>query len=293
MMNLQIRNALLASTIFFVVPPAFAQIIVSDVALFYRVFDAAHGQPTVTEIQKDYLDAGSKGLHEFVPERIVSAQNLVNVITRRPKSFINAKECIPALSAIEKHAPSLISQLKEIYPNAIAPSVTIVVGAANSGGTASPEVGVILSLEVTCENRTHSSLPLEQRFIDILAHEIVHTQQHNEWNNTVLSVSLTEGIADFLGELMSGHNANEHLKLWTKGKEAEIKKRFYADMDKSDLSQWLYTGLGTPDHPGDLGYWVGYQIAKSIYIQTPDKSAAVSRLLEEHDPKSLLRESGW
>ena len=59
-------------------------------------------------------------------------------------------------------------------------------------------------------------------------------------------------------------------------------------MDKSDLSHWLYNGPGS-----DLGYWVGYRIAKSFYDRTPNKRSAVARLLEESDPKVLLRESGW
>jgi uncharacterized protein YjaZ len=92
---------------------------------------------------------------------------------------------------------------------------------------------------------------------------------------------------------MSGHTANEQLQAWTKGREKEIEARFRADMDKSDLSGWLYNGMGSAEKPGDLGYWVGYRIAKAFYNRRPDKRIAVARLLEEPDPKVLLRESGW
>ena len=43
----------------------------------------------------------------------------------------------------------------------------------------------------------------------------------------------------------------------TKGHEADIAARFRADLDKTDASAWLCNGMGTPEHPGELGYWVG------------------------------------
>jgi hypothetical protein len=236
---------------------------------------------------------GSQGLRDFIPGRIKSAEYLANQIAKRPEVFTKAKACIPALPALGERAPQLISRLKVLYSSATEPRVTVVIGAANSGGTTSLEVGVILGLEVTCENRSHSTLPLDDRLTAILAHELIHTQQHNNWADAVLSASLTEGIADFLGELISGHTINEHLSEWTKGKESDIETRFRADMDKPDLSQWLYNGLGSAESPGDLGYWVGYRIAKSFYDRAPDKRIAITKLLEESDPKVLLRESGW
>jgi uncharacterized protein YjaZ len=93
--------------------------------------------------------------------------------------------------------------------------------------------------------------------------------------------------------LTSGHIVNEHLQVRAKGKEAEIETRFRADVDKTDLSNWIYNGIGTMDKPGDLGYWIGYRIAKSFYDRTPDKSVAIARLLEETGAKALLRDSGW
>src|SRR5690606_20179833 len=40
-----------------------------DVALFYQVYDAAHGHPTAGQLQHDYLDRGSHGLHVLARER--------------------------------------------------------------------------------------------------------------------------------------------------------------------------------------------------------------------------------
>ena len=49
----------------------------------------------------------------------------------------------------------------------------------------------------------------------------------------------------------------------------------------------------TPEKPGDLGYWVGYRIAKAYYQRASDKRAALREILEMTDPKALLAKSGW
>lgn len=188
--------------------------------------------------------------------------------------------------------PQLIGRITALYPAGTRPRVTIVIGADNSGGTSSTE-GVILGLEVTCENRSHSQVPLDDRITYLLAHEIIHTQQRRYAGGTLLADSLTEGVADFLAEMISGHTANDHLAVWTKGHEAEIEARFRIAMDKTDHTAWLYNGMGTPEQPGDLGYWVGYRIAKSYYAHATDKRAAIARLLEETDAQALLRDSRW
>jgi hypothetical protein len=49
----------------------------------------------------------------------------------------------------------------------------------------------------------------------------------------------------------------------------------------------------TPEKPGDLGYWVGYRIAKAYYLKATDKRLALKTLLELKDPKAILADSGW
>jgi len=43
----------------------------------------------------------------------------------------------------------------------------------------------------------------------------------------------------------------------------------------------------------DLGYWVGYRIAKAYYQRAADKQQAVREILEMSDPKAFLAKSGW
>lgn len=66
------------------------------------------------------------------------------------------------------------------------------------------------------------------------------------------------------------------------------------DADKAALeTDWLYSGPGTPDAPGDLGYWVGYRIAKSYYQHADDKQEAIRDIIEVRDGEAFLAKSGW
>jgi hypothetical protein len=59
----------------------------------------------------------------------------------------------------------------------------------------------------------------------------------------------------------------------------------------ADLSAWLHNGTLTK--PGDLGYWIGYRIAKSYYQHAADKRRAVREILERADAKAFLAGSQW
>ena len=68
---------------------------------------------------------------------------------------------------------------------------------------------------------------------------------------------------------------------------------FVADEDKTGMSTWLYNGPGTPQKPGDLGYWVGYRIVKSYYQHAVNKQVALRDIIQVQDARALLTKSGW
>ncbi len=129
----------------------------------------------------------------------------------------------------------------------------------------------------------------------VIAHEFVHVQQApglaQGENLTVLEASLMEGAAEFADELISGKVAYSHLTAIVAGHETEIETAFVNDKDKTDLSSWLYNG--TAGKPGDLGYWVGYRIAKAYYQRASDKRKAFREILELTDAEAFLAASGW
>lgn len=79
---------------------------------------------------------------------------------------------------------------------------------------------------------------------------------------------ILEGMADFLGELISGKTANEQLHIFAKGKEKIIWKNFKKEMYLNRSDKWIANSeQETADKPADLGYWAGFQICKAYYSE--------------------------
>jgi len=271
---------------------------IDDVARFYAAYDKADGKPSAAALQAGYLDAGSPGLKQFVTARISPAQKLADAIAKSPQDFRNARRCVPMLPAARDQLRQVFSALTKLDPRATFPPVTIVIGRNNTGGTTTAN-GVTIGLEVIC--RSNWLTPdITQRLVHLIAHEYVHVQQPAAQvappaNASVLFASLVEGGAEFIGELTSGEVLNVHLKRWTQDKACRIERDFQTHAMDTDMSHWLYNGPGTPEAPGDLGYWVGYRIARAYYAQASDKPRAIQDILNVNNDNaaSFLERSGW
>lgn len=271
---------------------------VDDVERFYRLYDATHGQPTAAQLQARYLGPGSPALHQFVVSRIDNAHKLADAIAKRPADFAQARSCLPALAKTRSQLPAVYARFAALYPASTFPPVTFVIGRDSTGGTTTRD-GIAIGLETMCRlDLMHADAG--ERFTHIIAHELAHVQQPAGQVDappgaTLLFQALLEGGAEFMAELTSGEVSYGHMKTWTRGKECAIEHAFQKDAPGSDISQWLYNGFGTPDKPGDLGYWVGYRIAKASYANAADKRQAIADLLnvDNEDAPALLARSGW
>ena len=265
-----------------------------DVERFYRVYAAANGQPTAEQLQHDYLDAGTQGLHQFATIRRITGEAIATTLAKRPQIYADAKRCTAVLPRVRERLAMAMRELGRLYPEARFPPVTIAVGRGKPVGVGSPVTGVQIGLEALCATNW-LNVNVEDRFVNVISHEYVHVQQVqalvDDEKPTVLSMSLIEGAADFVGELISGDVSYAYLKDMTKGREKDIETAFVADMKSRDLSHWLYNS--TPEKPSDLGYWVGYRIVKSYYQHARDKRRALREIIEMNDPERFLAESGW
>jgi len=279
--------------------PGTPEIRTEDVELFYQTYDAAHGAPSAAELQRDYLDAASEGVRQFIPHRIVSAEALAKAVVERHSLYEKTRQCAAKLPDVRRRLSVALAKLAELLPDPRFPPVTILIGRGNSGGTVGTE-GVLIGLETVC-NADWMQENLEDRLVHLVAHEYVHVQQPivsedsdpTDGTHTVLQASLVEGVAEFVAELISGSTSNAHLQVWTRGRECEIADRFLRDRERTRLDNWLYNGPGTPEQPGDLGYWVGYKIAGCYYAHAQDRKAALQDLITLSDPPEILQRSGW
>jgi hypothetical protein len=280
-------------------PCAWAQtprIVVDDVTRFYALYDATGGRPSVEQLD-EYLSQGSDSLKEFAQLRRVTGERIAARIEAEPALYEDARQCLEVLPAVERRLSTALGTLSDLYPGADYPPVAIVVGRGRPVGIVNPS-GATIGLEALCAADFMNPDP-EDRFVHVVAHEYAHTQQAaareeleaDDPARTVLRMSLIEGAAEFVAELISGGVGNARHAEWTRGREQEIETA--ADMHGTDLTPWMWNYQPGSDEPYDLGYWVGYRIVKAYYTQAGDKRAALARIIDMEDPEAFLAESGW
>ena len=271
-------------------------IVTSDVERFYALYDdpAIAAQPDVLATR--YLADASPGLVEFMAMRRITPERVAMALREKPDLYRDARGCANTLGNVRGRLTAATDRLAELYPPAIFPPITI----AMSRGTpvaAADGKGLYVSLEALCAAKFFEADD-EDRFVHVIAHEYVHAQQPlaqvESHSDSVLHASLVEGAAEFVAEQIGGSVAYTHLHRWAAGREAAVERDFSAEKDgNANDSRWVYNQLGTPDWPGDLGYWVGYRIVKSYYSRAPDKAAALKAIIEMRDPAAFLAASGW
>ncbi|HWT43900.1 MAG TPA: DUF2268 domain-containing putative Zn-dependent protease [Sphingopyxis sp.] len=268
----------------------------TDVDRFFRLYDDPALAAAPDELAARYLATPSPGLSEFMAMRRITPEKLAAALRAKLQVFADARGCAAKLPNIRARLVAATDHLAEIYPAAKFPPITIAIGRATSAGTANAR-GVYIGLESLCAARFIEADD-EDRFVHVIAHEYVHVQQPlaqvEDREESVLRAALVEGAAEFVAEQMTGSVAYPLLHQWAKGREQELETAFLAEKDQKAIgSRWLYNQKGADGWPGDLGYWVGYRVAKAYYDRTPDKAAAMQAIIEMKDPAAFLSASGW
>jgi hypothetical protein len=194
-------------------------------------------------------------------------------------------------------------RLEAIYPEASYADVYFLIGRMNSGGTTSGP-RLLIGTEIFARdsatpigelNAWERAVTGEIRHLPhIVAHEFAHTLQGSRrGSRPLLAAALGEGSADFIAELISGSHIINPAYAYGDAHEQELWTEFKSAMDGEDTSNWLYEGDRATGRPADLGYWMGYRIARAYYERATDKRAAVKEILEFRDPKGFLAASGY
>ena len=292
--------------------PAAAQFVTSDLVNFWAAYDAGGSAGNAAVFQREYLEKASPGLNEFIARRTVTAQSLASMVTtyRRYFAAIRARNLqLVGNDAALLRARAGYQRIKQLYPAAVFPPVTLLIGRFSTGGTTS-ESGMLIGTEfysITADTpldelgvfQRDNVMPTDSLHL-IIAHEHVHILQSraggvfSRSNKTLLDQALMEGGADFVGSLASGGNINARLWSYAIPREGALWAEFSAAMHGTDVSRWLYNQLSTQSaRPGDLGYFIGYRIAEAYYQRAPDKVAAVKDIIEVTNSDDFLARSGY
>ena len=269
----------------------------SDVHRFVEAARHMASADTTCAVLEGYLRDGSPGLAAYARKFSVGRAELCAAVHRQPDRYATLDTLLPALDTAVGRIGALFTRFQMMDPAARMPDVYLVVGNGISGGTTvrGRTPTVLVGAELI---RSASGLPWT------VAHELAHTQQHYPWwgqltggpgfmRASLLRQSLTEGVADVVAEVLTG---DPKRNAYGEAHEAALWGEFQRDMHGHDYGAWLYNGRNQPKgnhRPADLGYWIGYRIAKAYYDRSLDKSRAMRELLTIHDFDAFLTSSGY
>lgn len=284
-----------------------------DIDHFWQAFDRLKQcrsfADSVNAFQSLYLDRATDGLIDYISARELTAEKLVKAVTRYPKFYNSIRKNTTGLKGSTKSIAPLFDHFSKLYPNFKPFKVCFVIGLVNSGGTVSDQF-VLIGSEIVAsspssdlsefirEKNTDKVTLLSQKegllqqVRNIVAHESVHTQQRSLADDAekcpLLYQVLREGISDFIGEMVAGQQINAAAHAYGDKNEEQLWKELSSNLCSGDVSKWLYNAGKLKDKPADLGYYMGYRIAKSYYQQAADKQKAIIDMIEMNNPKRFL-----
>ena len=242
-----------------------------------------------------------------------AAEGLAAALARAPRYYAGIRPrslAVDTATAVTGAIRRGLRRLTELYPEGSLPDVYFLIGDLSTGGTVTRSGMLIGTEQFTAGPDAATNDELPPWFRDILVlntfdrlpglvlHEAVHSLQPPRRTTTLLEQALIEGIADFVSELAIGPwHRDTPRQRYGAANERAVWIDFEDEMTTdSTLRTWMYNGsVPFPDNHGasDIGYWVGYAIAREYYRRADDRREAVRELILLRDPERLLEESGY
>ena len=291
-----------------------------DIQNFWEAYDALADVSTLEDsvevIQRLYIDRATDGFKQFMQVRPeTNAFNYVQALRMFPKFYASLRENTDVIFESEKDVQYVFDRFEKVYSRFKPFKVCFLIGTLNTGGTATDDY-VLIGSEITCstaktdlsefKNPPFNQLiphlnyagDISQKIRNIVAHECVHTQQPNdldiaEQSCQLLHASLSEGFCDFVGEYLVGEQINANLVEFGDQHEEELWNSFKDAMCEDDLEDWLYNYGRFKDKPADLGYYIGYVVARNYYAEAKNKEQAIKDLIEFRNAEEILKASKY
>ncbi|QBA23604.1 hypothetical protein EU348_21465 [Chryseobacterium indologenes] len=265
----------------FTTDPLNAVLETKDAKNFWKAFDKM--ETSTANPFVEYIENGSPGVKSFIRNRIVNADSLYATVKKNKEEYLKTRNVLDGIGAKDKKLKASYSALKYWYPEAKFSPVYFVYGRMNTGGNSSDD-GISIGTELF--KNLDGVVPL-------IVHEMIHFQQNNRGNESLLKQALTEGGADFIAEFVSGEQMNVKAFQYGEANSDKLYKEFVTRYKSDDLRDWFYWTSKKDDRPNDLGYWIGYKICEAYFNKQTDKHKAVHDILNIEDPFLLLKESGF
>ncbi|MGH7524874.1 MAG: TPR end-of-group domain-containing protein, partial [Gemmatimonadales bacterium] len=185
--------------------PERARLVTTDIPRFWRVYDLAQQVPAADRpaiYRREYFAGGSIGLADYFLVKIRSVNAFAAFIDRTPRYYQSIRSSTMQVASDVSAIRTVLRRMKQLYPAAVFPDIYFVVGRLTSGGT-STATGLLLGSEMfaaTPMSPRDEIGPGTRDFISnasviptIVAHELVHFEQHMGGKEDLLRNVLVEG----------------------------------------------------------------------------------------------------
>lgn len=292
--RINLRAGLIVLALSFVSEPATAQEVVTDpervrlevedlrrLANVLRALATESPKDTAAMIDREYLANASAGLRAYAARYSVTGSSIAAALAAEPSRYANLNALADALVAQGPALRVAFRKLQEFHPDAVFPPIWFVVGDNGPGGLARPE-GVLIAAE------RFTGHP--EDVVPLVLHELTHIQQATIQgletyrriygpDQTLLALALREGTAELIAVLTTGRLINPVGERYGLAHERELWAKFREEMYRRETGDWMFVRPSNHEWPPDLGYWVGYRIAKSFFEAATDKRRAVRDML--------------
>lgn len=287
-----------------------ALVITSDVDLFWSAYDRIVEEEDHAKqlqlINTLYIEPGTEGLTKFMASRDYTDTMYVKLINAFPKFWTSVRANTLQAHTVRPRVAGYVARLKELFPEMKPAKIYYAIGGLNSGGTG--EAGtVMMGTEVSAGDPSVDVSEFDsdwlagvfknqttENLVVLAIHEYVHTQQAEYTDPegvNVAAVALVEGSCDFISELVVGQPLPATYMKVGRERAGELRAAFLQDLYGTDFNRWVYNGGDTDLGAADLGYYVGYEISRRYYENTPDKRTAISSIIRSDWTDAKLLDS--
>jgi Predicted Zn-dependent protease (DUF2268) len=278
--------------------PAAGRVITDDIARFWNAYDTVRALPDTLEqvraMQRLYIDRGSPGLQGLIAARRYTAREFAGAIREYPRYWESIRPSTLRAAEMSRRIARGLASFQRLYPEGRPADVYFAIGVLRTPGTIF-EGRVLIGAELALADPRTVTSDLPPRFSNIApyvardpiaqvaplnVHEYVHTQQR-QWDARVLDLVLAEGIAEYLSVLATGVPSAYAPLEYERTHRDSVSAAFARDLlSRQSVDRWLYNDTSNRFGVRDLGYAVGYEIARRYVVRSPNRRSAIRSLVE-------------
>jgi hypothetical protein len=256
------------------------------------------GADLAQTLKTEYLDKASPALKNYMQDQGFELKNFVGRFDSYKEAYATLPKAPEQLAAQEENIRKALVSMKKVLPKSVFLPIYYLVGISGGLHAEPSEVGIRFAM-----SRLGSPEHLDKLKLTVV-HETVHVQQfmaigpeeyHRiyEDKQSLLAVSIREGVAEYLTYLITGEYSKKEVLDYIKKDEKRIWERFESEMHNREFGDWLFSATKNPDQPRDVGYMMGGLIVESYYENAGDKEKALEEILKVIDYDGFLAKSRY